>query len=421
MAVALLAGWLAGAVWAALAVVLAAFAVWQALEFDRLERWAERPLRRPAQLHPLWREPVEAVYRAVRRARGRQRLLLRHLRRLRGVSDALPDASVILGAAGEIEAFNAAAQRLLNLGSQDIGVSITALVRSPEFVAMMRDEADLAEFASPFAEGVRLEARRFVIDADSTLLLVRDVTELNRLLSMRQEFVANVSHELRTPLTVVIGYIEALTEGGLDEAERGELIERLAAPTLRMKALVDDLLLLTRLESSPPPGDIDLEDIDMCALIREVLEEVPAPQGIEVRVDCAEVRLRGVRGEIHSAVTNLITNAFRYSPGGGEVRVTWRTDGDGVLAVTDQGVGIAREHLARLTERFYRVDLARARIRGGTGLGLAIVKHVLKRHDGELHITSTPGRGSRFECRFPPGRLRAGDRSNPPRVDDRRL
>ena len=432
-------GALLDAPWVALALLGLSACVVGLVELWRFQHWAQRPLGRPRQHSVLWREPVDHLYRSLQRERARQHRALARLRRNRAITEALPDAAVITSADGTIEEFNGAARDLLGLTPSDIGLNIAALVRSPEFIAMLRAGTDgrvtasaavtplpaqpgsaadmdtgdqIVEFASPFTEGVRLEARRIRIDPDTgrseagALLLVRDVSQLNRLLSMRQEFVANVSHELRTPLTVVIGYLEALGDGSLSADEHSDLVKRLHGPTARMKALVDDLLLLTRLESSPRPSAGDLQPVDLALVMHQVAEELPAEASARLRLSIdPDLRLLGVAAEIHSVCLNLVTNAVRYDPDCGPIDISWQRTGEGAeLAVSDHGIGIAEEHLARLTERFYRVDLARSRVRGGTGLGLAIVKHVLKRHGARLVISSRLGEGSRFACVFP-GRL----------------
>ena len=238
---------------------------------------------------------------------------------------------------------------------------------------------------------------------------MRDVTQLNRLLSMRQDFIANVSHELRTPLTVIVGYIETLTSEDLDHETTRALVEKLQSPSKRMQALVDDLLLLTRLEASPNPTSEELVSIDMQTLIDAVVNDAQGlSQGkhdIAVNIE-SDARVLGIENELHSACSNLISNAIRYSPDGGPIEVSWTPIQSGArFSVRDHGIGIPPEHLSRLTERFYRVDLAKARIRGGTGLGLAIVKHVLKRHNSELRVDSELAAGSTFYYDFPPSQL----------------
>ena len=321
------------------------------------------------------------------------------------------DAAIILDEKENIENLNIAAQQMLNLSNQDKGKNLAALIREPAFASLIRGqvEGDLLEMSSPFSEDARLEARRIQMTPDQSMILVRDVTELNRLLSMRQDFIANVSHELRTPLTVIVGYIETLMNEDLDRETTLELVNKLLSPTARMRALVDDLLLLTRLESSPSPSEEELAPVDMSVLINGIVADARALSAgkHDIKVNQkARAHVLGIDSELHSACLNLVTNAVRYSPDGGDICVSWEETPTGArFSVRDSGMGIAREHLSRLTERFYRVDLAQARVRGGTGLGLAIVKHVLKRHNTELEVESELTRGSTFSFEFPASQL----------------
>lgn len=415
LGIALLMGVLTGA-WSLM--LLIALAMWLLLQYSEvraLVRWSRRPLSRPDNHLESWQLLSDRLYRTLRQARRRTALTLERFRSLREITNALPDAAVIIDHTGRIESFNHAAQERLKLKPSDRGGNLTALVRQPEFVALIKGKRrdGIVEFASPFDDERRLEARRIRIDDQHALMLVRDVTQLNRLLTMRQDFVANVSHELRTPLTVVIGYLETMASEDMDPETVRELLRKLDSPTARMRALVDDLLLLSRLEASPQPDDEELDLIDMCSVIRGCISEARVLSDGHHRfdTDCDKsVKLLGVESEIYSTAVNMVTNAVRYSPDGGAIRMTWQRHGDGArLAVSDQGMGIAPEHLQRITERFYRVDLAKSRVRGGTGLGLAIVKHVLKRHRSALQVSSELGRGSTFFCDFPPGQIRVSD------------
>jgi len=236
-------------------------------------------------------------------------------------------------------------------------------------------------------------------------VLARDVTQLNRLLTMRQDFVANVSHELRTPLTVILGYLESMEDDTLDPAQLRRLLERLRAPAKRMKVLVDDLLLLTRLESSPKPSQTEVDLVAVAPMLEAIAAEARQISNgrhrITVEADPV-LKLRGSEFELHSAFSNLISNAVRYSPDGGDIAVRWfATEGGAHFEVEDHGMGIPEQHLGRITERFYRVDLSGSRARGGTGLGLAIVKHVLLRHGATLGVRSELNKGSVFYCDFP--------------------
>ena len=389
---------------------------WHAYSARRFLHWSQKPISRPAIPSATWQRTAERLFRSTQRNRERSQRYFNQLKLQQTINETLPDAAVIVSPVGDIRRYNQAARDLLHLNRDDQGHNLAALIRARELAALLRGEVkeELVEFASPFDDDRRFEARRIVMEDSQHLILVRDVSELNRLLSMRQDFIANVSHELRTPLTVVTGYLEALQDDEVDGELLKSILLKLNAPTARMKALVEDLLLLTRLESSPPPRSDELASIDMASLVRQIVMDAAELSSGEhefhQHVD-TNIRLLGIEKEVHSACSNLIVNAVRYSPEGGSIRISWATEGDGArFEVRDTGVGIAPEHLSRLTERFYRVDLAGARVRGGTGLGLAIVKHVLKRHDAKLQIESELGEGSRFYCEFPPERIARQER-----------
>lgn len=398
--------------WALFAAATAGL-VYQHRDLRKFVRWAKKPLRRPKFANEGLQQASRSLRRSLKQARRRTHEALQQTSHFRGVTAALPDAAILVDGDGNIESFNDASVALLHLKRKDTGKHLGTLLRHPDAIRLLNQETPdpTAEFSSPFIEGQRLELRRVPVAKNQDLILARDVTHLNRLLSMRQDFVANVSHELRTPLTIIVGYLEAIEDEVLDEATLRRLVSKLGSPTHRMQALVDDLLMLTRLESSPAPEPGDLTAIDVKQLVGGVVDDLAGMAGnghrITQRMACG-LRVLGLEKELHSACTNLITNAIKYSPQGGEVSISWTAGDDGAtLEVTDEGVGIAPEHLSRLTERFYRVDLAGARVRGGTGLGLAIVKHVLKRHNSQLQIESEVGRGSRFYCQFRPDQLQA--------------
>jgi two-component system phosphate regulon sensor histidine kinase PhoR len=411
LTVAVLAGWLTGELGWFLFGAALLWIITQHRQRSALIRWSERPLARPTNEMEPWQVLAYRLYRSINRARQRHHETLSQFRTLRSITDVLPDAAVIVDANGSIENLNIAAQKMLRLTPSDVGNQFGSLVREPEFNALLKGQidGDLAEFSSPFGAEVRFEARRIEMGPERAMILVRDVTELNRLLSMRQDFIANVSHELRTPLTVIVGYIETLMNEDLDPETSKELVGKLLSPTTRMRALVDDLLLLTRLESSPSPSPEELVPVDMGVIINAISADARMLSGGRhlVEVDASsQAQVLGIDSELHSACLNLVTNAVRYSPDGGRIHIDWRpTEAGMMFAVTDEGMGIPKEHLFRITERFYRVDLAQSRVRGGTGLGLAIVKHVLKRHNTELQVTSELGKGSTFFCVFPQTQL----------------
>ena len=247
------------------------------------------------------------------------------------------------------------------------------------------------------------------------LMIVRDITQLQRLARMRKDFVANVSHELGTPITVIKGYLEAIIDNqdSLDKKWHKPM-QQMRQQSMRMENIVRDLLLLSSLETKTPPRN--RQEINTTALVREIendTRQMFTDKSHTIRIDCAsDAVISGKRNELYSAVSNLVVNAAEYTPANGEITVrTYFTDESFIIAVSDNGIGIEAHHIPRLTERFYRVDVSRSSDSGGTGLGLAIVKHILARHDAELVIESQYGKGSEFRCEFPLARVSKVDQA----------
>jgi two-component system phosphate regulon sensor histidine kinase PhoR len=367
---------------------------------------------RPRDGTGVWGEIYYRVYQLQRRNRKRKRKLAKLLAQFQSSAEAMPDAAVALGEGWDIRWFNEAAIRLLGLRpGQDTGSSIRNLLRNPDFHAYLSGgQFDRSvEIGAPGHLGRRLSVRIIPFAGNQRLLLAQDVTDRYRLERIRRDFVANASHELRTPLTVIAGFVENMRHDGSPEAAHwARPLALMEQQATRMQRIVEDLLLLSGLESGQ--AITDGEEVDVGALLRDIADEAIAAAGPDAPVLTTEVaseaRLRGGGQYLRSAFTNLVMNAVQHTPAGAQVWIRWRLDGDrGVFEVQDTGEGIPAEHIPRLTERFYRVDVARSRRRGGTGLGLAIVKHVLQNHDGHLEIESEVGVGSTFRCVFPAARL----------------
>lgn len=332
---------------------------------------------------------------------------------------ASPSGVVLLDAQGRIEWCNQMATQHFGFDAQrDVMQHIANLVREPAFKAYLasgnysHDVVIPGSLSTP-ARPVKLSVHVHAYGKDRKLLLSRDITAVELAEAMRRDFVANVSHEIRTPLTVLSGFIETLQTLPLDEPERARYLALMAQQSQRMQTLVSDLLTLSRLEGSPFPGANDWITtsalLAQCEQEARALSAVIAPQGHQLEFDPGPAcEIAGVQTELYSAMSNLVTNAVRYTPETGLVSVSWTLlkDGRGQFQVRDTGPGIEPEHVPRLTERFYRIDRSRSRETGGTGLGLAIVKHVAQRHGAELHIESQPGHGSRFSIIFPAARIR---------------
>ena len=395
----------------AAAVAVLAVLLWRQLrEFRKLREWAAQPRPGdPPEADGDWGEVFNLLHRRRRVALKRRRELAQLMVRSRRGAQALPYGVAVLDAELRLDWCNAATREHLGLDPErDRGQPIQNMVRDPEFAEYLR--------ARDFREPVRIKAdggRRMlalqVVDfgAEEHLLLSHDVTGAERVEAMRRDFVANVSHELRTPLTVLAGFLETIQDLKLDAGRVRDYVGLMAPQAERMKRLIDDLLTLSALEHAPAPPAA--ERVAVRPLLERVRGEAEALSGgrhrILLAIDGAH-DLLGAEREIASAFTNLATNAVRYTPAGGQIRLRWVSGPEGgEYSVEDTGIGIDPEHLPRLTERFYRVDRGRSRESGGTGLGLSIVKHALARHLAALEIASTPGKGSRFAARFPAARL----------------
>ncbi|MFD0738684.1 phosphate regulon sensor histidine kinase PhoR [Lysobacter koreensis] len=361
----------------------------------------------------VWNELDRLLYRSQAEMRGRKRRLVEMLRAYRAAAAALPDAIVVVDRNSQrVQWFNEATTPLLGLRyPRDIGSPLVQRLQPlpiAHWLAAGRN-AEPLETLSPLNPAINLSLRLIPYSENLWLLVARDVSRLLHLEQMRRDFVANVSHELRTPLTVVHGYLDML-----DPAEHPDwapMLAEMQRQSQRMTQLVEDLLMLSRLESTDTlPAE---ETVAMSSMLSTLRREALAlgQNRHEVSVeDSAGVDLWGSNKELHSAFSNLVGNAVRYTPAGGTIRIAFRREGAGaVLEVVDSGYGIPAAHLPRITERFYRVSTSRSRESGGTGLGLSIVKHVLNLHQARLDIASEVGRGSTFSCHFSAERLRRRD------------
>jgi len=391
------------------AVALIAFHLRQ---LKLLDDWAAGPLgAQVPEGRGVWAQVFAALHRRMRARSAYERDLRQIIERFQQASAAIPDGIVVLDAANRIEWANARAQPQLGLDlAQDRGQPIVNLVRHPEFHRYL----EAGDYGTSIVVRSQREPNRSLalqlvpFATEQKLLMSRDVTELETVARMRRDFIASVSHELKTPLTVISGFIETLEDIDVDERQRRRFLELMQEQARNMRRLVADLLTLSALESDQNP--VHEEHFDVVPLLLALSNDAKALSKGAHRIDL-EIRdagtVVGSRDEIASAFGNLVTNAVRYTPPQGTIRLAWRIDddGEGVFSVIDSGIGVAPEDIPRLTERFYRVDRSRSRATGGTGLGLAIVKHVLLRHQADLAITSDPGKGSTFAVRLPARRV----------------
>jgi two-component system phosphate regulon sensor histidine kinase PhoR len=410
LAAAVAIGLIIGRVELALVVALFGYAVFSLASLYRLRVWLESRQRiaPPGQIGA-WGEVSEFIHFRFRGARARQRRLVRLLRAFREAADALPDAVIVIDIQRRITWFNRSAGKLLRLRlARDRGKLVDDFLPNPMIRSWLSDSPErepLLDVPSPADESRRLALRMMPYAADQRLLIVRDISQLARLEQVRRDFVANVSHELRTPLTVLHGYLDLIEP---EEAPGfAPILEDLRTQSRRMAQIVEDLLTLSRLEAPQALAD---EPVIMSAMIAALRRDAEGLSRSRHQVDVGEVAAVNLIGSpqyLHSAFSNLVSNAVRYTPNEGRITIAWRVspDGSARFTVSDTGYGIPAEHIPRITERFYRVSTSRSRALGGTGLGLSIVKHVLALHGARLEIESEVGRGSTFACVFGPERV----------------
>lgn len=389
------------------------YLVYQLWAVVRLRLWQESPKKYVLPVASgLWGQVYEHAYSSYRQGRRRKKRLAEIVKEFRLSTNALPDAAIVLDDTGRVAWYNPAAGKMLGLSaSRDVGEKVENLIGHGDFQRYYQaDDQDLNGVEIP---GLRnpehtLWIRLVPYGHSQRLLVARDITERKRMEQSRRDFVSNASHELRTPLTVVSGYLELM----LNEAAQGDTglqawqdpLKQMSRQSARMERIIIDMLKLAKLETSTSASDYEL--IDMPRLLRDAAHEAElmseGRHTIHAEID-AELGLAGHPAEIQSVVQNLLTNAVRYTRDGGEIHLRWyqSASGERRIEVEDNGIGIAADELPRLTERFYRADVARSRETGGTGLGLAIVKHALERHGGHLEIRSREGKGSCFVCVFP--------------------
>jgi two-component system phosphate regulon sensor histidine kinase PhoR len=406
--------------------LLAASALWVLIDLRRGARlllWLKRgEIAAPARVDGLWGEVADRTWRLLRARERKVADSEARLQEFLAAIQASPNGVILLDKNNRIEWCNETAAVHFGFDpKKDVMQHVGNLLRDPHFAGYLASDDYLHEIViigprSTASRPVRLAVHLHRYGEGRKLLLSRDVTALEQAETMRRDFVANVSHEIRTPLTVLTGFVETLQTLPLDDGERARYLALMARQAERMQTLVNDLLTLSRLEGSPPPGSNEWVSVRALLTLCEqegralsVLLTDGSGKKHDLQVEeAADEEIAGSQAELLSAMSNLLNNAVRYTPAGGRIEVRWQRlpDGRAEFSVKDSGPGIAPEHIPRLTERFYRVDSSRSRETGGTGLGLAIVKHVTQRHGAELRIESQPGQGSRFSIVFPAARVR---------------
>jgi two-component system phosphate regulon sensor histidine kinase PhoR len=387
------------------------YLLWTLLQLRRLDIWlSENHQRPPPEASGIWGDIFDRIYHLQQQQKKEKRHLQKLVNRVQEATAALRDGVILIDRHGNMEWWNRSAQKLLGFQPNDQGQAIVNFIRQPRFVHYFENGKYIEplDMVSPRGRAQRLQFQINRYGSKERLVVVRNITRLHRLESIRRDFIANVSHEMRTPLTVVKGYLETLEDSGELPDKWLGAIRQMQAQSQRMSLLINDLITLSKLETEEP--DHNQKPFSLRPLLQSVLAETQTfsadqKHTIQLHGD-EEIQMLGSEKELHSAFTNLSFNAVKYTPAGGNITLSLSRDEKGLFfSVKDSGIGIEAKHIPRLTERFYRVDQSRHSETGGTGLGLAIVKHILRRHDGRLNIQSEPGQGSSFGCRFPLSRI----------------
>jgi len=387
----------------------------QAVNLRALARWLQSPPGTEVPEGPgMWGEVFNILHQSGRVQLNSQHQLSAALERFQRAAEAIPDGIVMLNETGQIEWCNPVAETQFGIGNHhDHGQPISYLVRQAQFTDYLvaQNYAEPLVMKSARNANLTLSIQLVPFGDRQKLLLSRDITQLERVETMRRDFIANVSHELRTPLTVVGGFLEGFADADqINMQQSRRHFQLMLDQTQRMQGLIEDLLTLSRLESGHER--MPEEPVDVLEMIQTLHKEALSLSAgrHQVRMEIhSEKSLLGSERELRSAFGNLVSNAVRYTPDGGEIVLRWETRGsEAMFCVQDSGIGIEPQHIGRLTERFYRVDRSRSRETGGTGLGLSIVKHILTRHQGRLEISSEAGKGSTFCACFPARRVISG-------------
>ena len=415
IAVFALVGIVCGAIWGlrnVLMAFLALLALWlfaHLWQVGQLIAWLERP--KPSTIPTglgVWQQVFNTLLMQAKSRKRRKQKITQALQRFYHASEVMPDGVMILNQEGRIEWMNSVAREHFLLQIDDLGGILANLVRQPEFHHFMTEDSAQNEVKLhlPTRKGLprTVIVKRTPFDKHMQLLVSQDITPMEKLNQTRSDFIANVSHELRTPLTVINGFVETMQDlPNLPADKREQFLALMKKDSDRMLTLLDDLLTLSRLENFDPGNK--LQPIHLSALVEQLSQEgmtlSAGKQTFDTNIE-PNLWIQGVQLDLYNALSNLVFNAVRYNHDGGHIAIRLHSD-DGAnvrFSVSDNGPGIAAEHIPRLTERFYRVDAGRSRASGGTGLGLAITKHALAEHGSQLEVESTVGKGSEFSAEF---------------------
>ncbi|WP_321324569.1 phosphate regulon sensor histidine kinase PhoR [Thiomicrorhabdus sp.] len=399
--------WITGFWLATLLAFIVFYMARQLWSMKRFEDWMDA---RKLNTHPpasgFWSELTYLVSKKQRALEKHADLNFYKSEQFKAASMLIPDAIVSLDQSNNIEWFNTVSKSLLGIRRQDKGSKIESVIRQPEFIQYLkkRDFSNALTVNSAYKMSRTYQMQIIPYFENHKLLVVRDITELYQLAQIRRDFIANASHELRTPLTVLRGYLEVMLDTPGEHQQNWRLpLEHMETQSHRMQSIIEDLLTLSTIESESITAEKELVDVPKKLKQLETDAQQLGGESHRFFFEIDEtLKINGYPEPLKSVFMNLVSNAVRYSPDGGDIYVRWFANKKHVVfEVEDNGLGISQEHIPRLTERFYRVDKDRSRVTGGTGLGLAIVKHVLEKHNAYLQIKSVLGKGSTFRCEFP--------------------
>ena len=390
---------------------------WINHQVKQFERWIVRGAHKSdaPDSSGIWQSMVQHMYRSQQSHKSRKKQLASMANYYHAVMRALPDATIVINKDYEIEWANKASQKLLGVKpNKDLGQKLNNIIRVPEIETLLdkKTKVKRVEFKSPTTPDITLSVFRQEYEKGNYLIIAHDISHRIATQKLRKAFIANASHELRTPLTVISGYLEILLDDEDTQPGLKSILSNAFDQANRMDNILDNLLVLSKLEEKRYSKDTG-DDVD----VRELLERMVADFRVSYaetkhtfKVEAVDLQLRVIENEFYSICQNLVSNAVKYSTPGSEIQISWTVNeaGYGCLSIRDQGEGIEDEHLSRLTERFYRVNHSGRQVQG-TGLGLSIVKHILDNHDGYLDIESEVGNGSEFKACFPGYRLISDD------------
>jgi len=395
---------------------LFSYLCWTIYQSVRLHRWLYRPKENDSipESYGLWGDLFEGLYQIQYQNRLTQDKLKSMVLRVQMSANALKEAVVMTNSKGEMDWWNDAAGDILGFRREsDRGQLISNLVRDPAFKRYFNSKRyqDPLEITSPINQNLMLRVSITLFGEEDRLVFAQDMTRIHRLEQMRKDFVSNVSHDMRTPLTVIRGYIETFQDSSDTPKKWGRPLKSMIEQTQRMEILIRDLLLLAKYETADLSGG--QTSVDIHSMLKMICHDAKVFSGekqqkiellFEIDGTCLVL---GDERQLHSAFSNIVYNAVKYTAALGQIKLRWWQDSRGVhFSVKDTGRGFDPVHIPHLTERFYRTDPSRADFsqdnsNGGSGLGLAIVKHVLINHNGTLEVHSAEGKGSEFICHFP--------------------